>query len=52
MVACDELEHWDEGGPVGRQRQWFSVDVAKKLLSIYKPVSSKIDDDFIFIRHL
>lgn len=39
MIADDEMDQWDDSEALGRQRQWFSSDVARRLLSVHKPVS-------------
>jgi len=38
MIADDEMDQWDDSEALGRQRQWFSSDVARRLLSVHKPV--------------
>lgn len=43
MIADQEMEHWDDCETLGRQRRWFTSDVAKRLLSIHKPVGNAND---------
>lgn len=39
MIVKDELLEWDDSQTIGRQRRWFSLDAAAKLLRVHRPVS-------------
>ena len=38
MIATHELDCWEDQN-IGRQRQWFSLEQARELLTKYRPVS-------------
>lgn len=38
MIVKDQLDNWDDKN-IGRKREWFSLDKARELLAVYKPVS-------------